>query len=505
MQRHLQRLIAALAIVIIAGLRPAAAQVSLTILHTNDSHGHLLPFSYPDGAAASGSLQGLATYRDIGGIARRATLIKRIREELEGRKIASWLVDAGDYSNGTAFSIEYHGEADLAAINAVGYDLGTFGNHELSGSLAHLRTLVAATKYQLVSANVMDRTAGAPLVQPFVVRTVGPVRVAVFGLTTHDAAGYQAVKEGLEITDEVAAARAAVASLSGRADIIVLVSHAGVEVDERIAAQVPGIDVIVGGHTHTRLPLGSFVWQSEDLLVNDVNGTVIVQAHQWGGELGRLDLLFACDASGAWHVDRYRARLLPVTSALPPDPAIVEVVDHYWKPVAERYGQVVGQAAGEFTSRGSDEAEHNLVADAVRDINRTEFAMEGEGSVRAPLLGGPITRGDLATLDPFGYTVVLFKAKGREIRQLLTRYAPAVSGIRYRLESGTLAQVTIGGRRLEDERVYTGVTNSSFAGVALQGITIRDTGRTRLDVVAEYIGRKGTVRPSYDGRRAVIR
>ena len=77
-----------------------------------------------------------------------------------------------------------------------------------------------------------------------------------------------------------------------------LLSHAGEDVDERLAAEVPDIDVIVGGHSHSRLPSGNFVWRSEDLPCADANGTVIVQAHQWGGELGRLDLLFEQDAEG---------------------------------------------------------------------------------------------------------------------------------------------------------------------------------------------------------------
>src|SRR3990172_5802449 len=117
---------------------PAAGQhVSLPILHTNDTHGRLLPFSYPDSAAGGLALQGLRTHQDIGGIARRSTLIQRIREELSARGTAVWVVDAGDFSDGTPFSIEYNGEADIAAMNAAGYDLGTLGNHEFIHSAAH--------------------------------------------------------------------------------------------------------------------------------------------------------------------------------------------------------------------------------------------------------------------------------------------------------------------------------------------------------------------------------
>jgi 2',3'-cyclic-nucleotide 2'-phosphodiesterase (5'-nucleotidase family) len=329
--------------------------------------------------------------------------------------------------------------------------------------------------------------------------------VGVVAVTTRESATYPAGKESVDVTDEIRAVRATVASLAGRVDVVVLLSHAGTGTDERIAAQVPGIDVIVGGHSHSRLPSGSFVWRSEDLLVSDVNGTVMVQSHQWGGEIGRLDLLFTKDGKGVWRVDRYRARLLPVTSNIAADPGVAAVVDRFWQPIAGRYGEVIGQAAGEFSSRGDDGAEYNLVADAVRETFAADFEMENLGGIRAPLLRGAITRGDLSTMDPFNNTVVLFEATGRQVRRLLERHAPAVSGIRYRLEQGKLVEVTIGGQPLDDNKTYSGATNSYFAGTALKGTATRDTGRVRVETLVEYIRKKGTIRPSYDGRRIVIR
>jgi 5'-nucleotidase/UDP-sugar diphosphatase len=501
----LTRLAAVLAVALLA-LAPAAfAQTAtLTILHTNDTHGHLFPFSYPDAAASGRELQGMRVYRDIGGIARRATLVKQIRQELAGRGTPVWLVDAGDFSDGSPFSTEYHGDADVAAMNAVGYDLGTFGNHEFNYPAAQVRKLVGLTKYELVSANITDRGTGKPLLKPYVIRKVGAVRVAVFGLITKEAAGYPAGKEAFDVADEIATAKRAVTTLKGQADIIVALSHAGEAVDQLLAQQVPEIDVIVGGHSHTRLPSGEMVWHSQDLKVSSVNGTVIVQAHQWGGELGRLDLLFVKDQAGAWQVDRYRARLVPVTPDVPEDPAVAAVVNQFWKPIAAQFGEVVGQAGGEFASRGDDQAEYNLVADAVRESFNAEFGMENMGGVRAPLVRGAITKADLVTLDPFNNTVVTFKATGKQIRDILRRNAPAVSGIRYRLENKELVDVTIGGQPLDDARVYSGVTNSYFAGVALKGLTtLQDTGKARLDVLVDYIRQKGTVRPAYDGRRIV--
>ncbi len=482
----------------------ASAQApTLTILHTNDTHGHLLPFNYPD--ADRRAIEGLGAEGDLGGIARRATLVERIRRDVRARGGTTWLVDVGDFSDGTPFSLAYKGEADVAAMNAAGYDLATLGNHEFNYPAAHTRRLVTLARYSLLCANVTDRATGRPLLPASLVRRVGPVRVGVFGLMTRDAATYPAGKEAFDVANEIDAARRTVAALRRQADVIVLLSHAGEDVDEELARQVPDLDVIVGGHSHSRLPSGRFVWRSEDLRASDVNGTIIVQAHQWGGELGRLDLLFARDRKGRWRVQRYRSRLLPVTAQTPEQPAVAATVGQYWDPIAKVYGEVVGQAAGEFTSRGDDAAEYHLMADAVREEFQAEIGFENTGGIRAPLLRGAITRGDLVTLDPFDNTVVRFEATGRQVREILGRYTPWVSGLRYRVQGRDVVDAAVGGAPLEDDRVYKGVTNSYFAGFALKGIPTENTGRARLETLVAYIRRHGTVRPVYDGRRVVSR
>jgi 5'-nucleotidase / UDP-sugar diphosphatase len=505
--RFAASLLTALALAVgvpLASAQTAAKTVPLTILHTNDTHGHLLPFSYSDSEGRGLKAQGLTTYVSIGGIARRATLVKQIRRQQQARNIPVWVVDVGDYSDGTFFSTEYHGEADVAAMNAVGYDLGTLGNHEFNNSAPQLRKLIAATTYQLVAANVTDRATGQPLVRPFVIRNVSGVRVAVFGLVTHEAATYPAGKEAFDVANEIESARATVEILKPQSDIIVLLSHAGEATDRMLAKEVPDIDVIVGGHSHSRLPFGEPIERSKDLPAEWKQQTEIVQAHQWGGELGRLDLVFEQDAKGAWRVARgSRASLIPVTSKFANDPAVAAVVTRFYGPIFRRYGEVIGKAAGEFSTRGNDEAQYNLVADAVRETFGTDFAMENMGGVRAPLLKGDITLADLVTVDPFNNTVVLFKATGREVREILERRTPAVSGLKYRVENGKLVEVTIGGRPLEDDKTYSGATNSYFAGAALKGMTTTDTGKPRLDTLIAYIRKKGTVAPAYDGRRVV--
>lgn len=498
----LAALLAALCIPALAAAQATTAQ--LTILHTNDTHGHLLPFSYPTLVPAGSDLEQLKIRSDIGGIARRATLAQQIRTQQKGRGIPVWLIDIGDYNDGTPFSTEYKGEADVMAMNAMGYDFVTLGNHEFNNTLAQVQKLVRLTKPPLLLANAVDRASQKPLGQVYRIEKVGAVRVGLFGLLTKEAGTYPAAKEGIDVLDPIATAPGIVETLRKQADIVILLSHCGEDVDKLLAAQVPGIDVIIGGHSHTRLPIGEFVWRGDDLKQDDVNGTIIAQAHQWGGELGRLDLLMAKDASGAWRVDRYRARLIPVTREIPAEPAVTAVVDKYWQPIAPRFGEVVGKATGDFSSRGDDAAPYNLVADAVRETFRTEIEFENTSGVRAPIVAGNITKADLVQVDPFDNKVILFKATGAQIKEILARYTPYVSGLRYRVTNGQLVEATIDGKPIEDGRTYSGSTNSYFAGFALKGISQENTGKLRLDVLTDYIRQKGTVTPVYDGRRVVI-
>jgi len=475
----------------------------LTILHTNDTHGNLLPFNYPDPPDPNTQEAQLALRRNVGGIARRATLVRRLQNAFG----TTWVVDTGDFCDGTAFSVEFHGEADVAAMNALGYTIGTHGNHEFNNTRAQWQKLVQMTRYPVVCANVLDANTKQPLLKPYEILPVEGARVAVFGLVTESTRGYPAAREGIEIADAIDTARRLVPDLRRQADIVVLLSHLGYEVDLRLAREVPGIDVIVGGHSHTRLPKPEFVPSGELQSVFRKNGTVVAQAFQWGSELGRLEIILRRDPNtGQWTFMSYRGDLLLVSPDIPDDPAVKAVVDRYWKRMMKGYyGVVIGEAEDDFTHRGGDDAEYNLVADALREMLGTEAHLENMGGVRAPILRGAITRYDLTKALPFGNAVVTFRVTGAQLRELLNRARPAVSGIRYRYQRGELVEVTVNGQPLQDDRVYLLSTNSYFAQRYLQpmGIAYENTGRKRLDLVSEYILKHKRIRPAYDGRRVV--
>jgi 5'-nucleotidase / UDP-sugar diphosphatase len=481
-----------------------AQQVSLTILHTNDTHGHLLPFDYPSVTSPGSDIAALKTRRSVGGIARRATLVKRLKSELEAQGTAVWVVDAGDILEGTPFSNEYHGEADVAAMNAAGYDFSALGNHEFTISISSLKNLLRLFRFTTLCANATENSTGLPLTQASTTRQLGPLKIGLFGLVSTEVSSYVAGKEGLSIAPEIETARRMVASLKPEAGIIIAISHIGEPKDLKLAEAVPEIDVIVGGHSHTRLETGEFVWHSDELKAESVNGTIIVQDHQRGAELGRLDLLFGKDKNGAWHVERYRSRLIPVTDDIPEDGTVAAIVDRFWKPIAAKYERVVGKAEGDFSISGDDLASYSLVADAVREGLGVEFDLENIGSVRRPLVKGPITLGDLIGLDPFQNTCVTFKISGRQLKELLKNHRPAVSGLRYRIVGDKVVYAAIGGQPVDEKRTYFGATNSYFAEKEMKDVKITDTGKRRFDILLDYVSAKKTIRPAYDGRRVIF-
>jgi len=507
-----------------AGGPPAAsgdAPQRLTILHSNDVHGHLRPFSYPEislirsGSVISGSMQqgnligafDLPARRDIGGIARRATLAARIRADLAKRETPVWLIDAGDFFFYSPFSNEYHGDADVLAMNQAGYDFATLGNHEFEITLAQLKKMIADAHFHFLCANVTDKASHNPLMKRDEVRQVGDARVGIFGLVTNSAHSL-AASEGLEFEDASTVASAAVAELRGpmQADIVMLISHLGDSADKQLALKVPGIDVIVGSHWHTRLPQGQFVPWSDELKPDEVNGTVIVQAGQWGGELGRLDLLLQKNAAGKWRVNHYQERLIPVTSETPEDPAVNAVLDKLWAPYAAKYDEVLAKATADFADRGDDFSQINLFADLVRAEFGAEVEFEGLGGVHWPIVAGPVTRGALVDLDQNKSTVVTFRMKGSEIRRFVQRSTPIASGLRYRMYRGNLQAITVGDTPLDDARVYSCAASSAMAG-RMNGFEVldkKDTAKPWSDVVIGAIRKAHTITPAYDGRRLVV-
>ncbi len=257
----------------------AAADTVITILHTNDTHSQIDPLPPNDQNAGKG------------GVARRATLVKKIRAENPN----TLLIDAGDVLQGTPYFNFYRGEVEYKAMSAIGYDVGTLGNHEFDNGVDALAAVLKFANFDIVSANYdVKGTALEGRVKPYVVKTVGGIRVGLFGLGISPVALITPANfKGITYNDPVVAARDMVKALRDkeRCALVVCMSHLGYYVngergDSFVASQVDGIDFIASGHTHT--------FMEKPVMQKQPCGaeTMIFQVGKSGINVGRVDFTF---------------------------------------------------------------------------------------------------------------------------------------------------------------------------------------------------------------------
>jgi 5'-nucleotidase len=260
---------------------PAAEVVQLTILHTNDTHSRLDP--YP---AAKGD-----RYSGMGGVARRKQLIDNIRSETEH----VLLVDAGDIFQGTPYFNFFKGEPEMKAMQAMGYEVATMGNHDFDEGVENFAQQLQHVKFPFVVANYdFSNTVLANRIAPNILIKKGPLQIGIFGLGIDPDGLIPAKLFGkIRYLDPVIIAKNQVTSLRAQgADFILCLSHLGYQYngsrisDRLLAAQVSGIDLIVGGHTH------SFLEQPVGVQNPEGEETLIAQVGHSGIRLGRIDFRF---------------------------------------------------------------------------------------------------------------------------------------------------------------------------------------------------------------------
>ena len=252
----------------------------LTILHTNDMHSHIDPFE--DGR-----------YKGLGGMSARATLIERIRATEEH----VLLLDSGDVFQGTPYYNMFGGELELKLMSAMQYDATTIGNHEFDNGLDGLKRAMEFANFPYLSANYdLSKTNIKDAVESYKVLYKGDLKIGIFGLGIKLKSLVDSKLYGPTVyQDPIAVAKEVVQELTAKqCDLIICLSHLGYQYnnpyyasDQRLAAEVSEIDVILGGHTHT--------FMDEPLLLTNPEGhTTAINQVGWAGiNLGRLDVTFS--------------------------------------------------------------------------------------------------------------------------------------------------------------------------------------------------------------------
>jgi len=254
-------------------------ETRLVILHTNDTHSRIDPFPMDGGRNAG-----------LGGVARRATLVERIR----AREPNVLLLDSGDIFQGTPYFNFFGGEIEFQAMSAMSYDVATLGNHDFDNGVEGLAAMMPHADFQFVSANYdVAGSSLEPFVRPYVIRDVGGIKVGIFGLgIAFEGLVLATLHQGVRHRDPFQAAHRMVEELRSRGcELVICLSHLGHRYrDERpsetlLAQRVPGIDLILGGHSHTFL-------DEPEVFEHPGHGRTLVNQVGWAGlRLGRIDVV----------------------------------------------------------------------------------------------------------------------------------------------------------------------------------------------------------------------
>lgn len=375
----------------------------IILLHTNDLHGQLLPFS------DAGETRG--------GLARLASVVRTYRDAYPNQVI--WL-DAGDTWHGLNLANFSLGQSVVDILNTAGLDVMVLGNHEFNYTPESILDRVSQATFTVLAGNVVVAETGETLLPATTVVQVGDIAIGILGLVSPDTVflAHPHNVAGLEFHEPIDVAQSLATQLANDADIIVALTHIGLEYDRLLAEAVPEIDIIVSGHSHTQLDQPEVV-----------AGTPIVQAFEWGKYLGVLHLFV--DTEGIVDYDGY---LIPITADIPEEPTVAAAIAEWQAHFAAQLNTVVGEASADLDAeavRVQESSLGNLVADIFREHADADLAFINSGAIRHSIPAGPITLGTVYEVHPFDNTLVGLELTGEQILAALENsvlYYPYASG-----------------------------------------------------------------------------
>lgn len=473
--------------------------LKLTILHTNDHHGRFW-----------------ANKEGEYGLAARATLIKKLRDEVKKNGGEVLLLDAGDVNTGVPQSDLLNAEPDFKGMAAIGYDVMAIGNHEFDNSLQVIKKQQREwARFPFISANIYDKK-NKRVFPSHITRDIRGFKVIIFGLTTEDTPKKSRPEnsKGLTFRPAVEEAKALVPELRNSADVLIALTHTGHYPNENHGADAPGdvtiarstkgIDLIVGGHTQ------------KPLFKPDVqNGTIIVQAFEWGKYVGKVDLEIE-----KGKVTLLDYKLIPVNLKdekvkIPNDPKMEELLRPFKEKGDKNLLIKIGKADQEFMGkrdviRSQETNLGNLVARAYKDKFNADLSVLNSGGVRDSIYPGEITIESVLTVLPFGGEVVTTEVKGKDLKSYIEFVAtklnpgsgsfPQMSGVEVIIDRDTkkMQELKVKGALVNDDKIYLMALPEFIAqgGDGYPKLTYRKYGHVDADILKEFIQRKKTLKAS---------
>jgi 5'-nucleotidase len=508
---------------------PAAADTTLHLLHINDLHSRIQPINRFDSTC---NAEDDAAGECFGGMARVATAINTLRGELEAAGENVLVMDAGDQFQGSLFFTTYEGDAAAEMMNAIGFDVMASGNHEWNNGPEGFARFLEQVDFPVIAGNldVSAEPAVADLLLDHVVLDVDGTQVGVISALAVDTVETSSPGENVVFEDEITALQADVDALTeAGVGIIIALTHVGLPDDIRIAEAVSGIDVIVGGHSHTLLSASDPDRESAyPTWISNPEGTMvpIVQAYAYSKYLGHLEVSF--DDAGEVIFAQGDAMLLD--ASVEPDAEIAARVAELGGPIEETMAEAIGETAemiegDRAVCRAVECSMGNLVADAMLERVREQgidIAIQNGGGLRASIDAGVVTMGEIFTVLPFQNALATFQLTGADVVAALENGVseiedgagrfPQVSGMSYTFDLGAepgsrISNVMVGGEAIDLEAVYGVVSNDFMRGggdgysvFAENGMNAYDFGPGLEQVVADYIAANSPYQPYTDGR-----
>lgn len=511
-----------------------ARAFTLHVLHFNDFHSRIEAINAFDSTCSE---EDAAEGKCFGGAARLKTAIDGLRDELKTKGENVLVLEAGDVFQGSLFFTAYAGQAEAEMMNRLGLDAMVYGNHEFDLGPEPLARFIETADFPVISGSVdvSKDNLLAPLAEDHLVVEVGGEKVAILGATTPSTAEISSPGPTVSFRDPVGYLTDEVAALQAQGvDKIILLSHLGTVDDERVAAAVPGIDLIVGGHSHT-------LYSNADkeapyrypVMVEGPEGrpVPIVQAGAYSKYLGHVTLEF--DDKGEVTSATGDTRLLD--ASVTPDPGIQERISELSGPIAELKARHVALVGSDIdgsreTCRAGECAMGDLVADAMLDRVKGQgvtIAVQNGGGLRASIGGGEVTMGDVLAVLPFQNTLSTFNLTGSDVVAALENGVsqveegggrfPQVAGLRFSWDpsvqplAGRIKSVEVregeGWVPIDPAKVYAVVSNNFMRAGGDGYTTFRDGARNAYDfgpgledVLADYLSAHPDYVPGTSGR-----
>ncbi len=427
---------------------------TITILHTNDIHGNFTPYIIK-GKKGQGS-------RELGGFLALQSYVSEIRQKVKD----VLLFDAGDFMTGNPIcDIDYKGARGGAMVdffNYLKYDGQTLGNHEFDISLDNTRALMKLAKYPIFSANLFSTDGELFTAEPYHIYKKGGLKIGVIGVIVDDLPNYinAPQKNQLKVKPSASVIDSLATILDPKTDLLIVISHCGIEIDRRIAQKVgPKIDLIIGGHSHTTLKKAQFE-----------NGVLIVQTGSKLRNLGRIDLTIRDDA-----IKWYKYQLIQLWNEdIRIDRELEQIVQNFKSQIDKEYGRVIGKLLKPWRRSHHQESNiGNFIADVIREYAQADIAGINSGGIRQNLPAGPIKKLDIKNILPFDNAVTVMTVSGKDVLEFVKTNAKSsayklhgilqISGLRYEYEKTDnddvkILKVEVNGVPLDSNKTYTFAT-----------------------------------------------